>query len=146
MSEYMTLIFWAAVLVIMALAEAATAQLVAIWFVAGALVAFIASLFGAVFWLQCVLFIATAVILLCCTRPLVKKYLNGKRIPTNSDMNIGKTGTVISPIIKDSLTGRVMIEGLDWMAISENDENIEKGQKIIVKDIQGVKLIVSPVN
>lgn len=144
--DYKQLIFWAIVLVIMAIIEASTVQLVAIWFVVGALVAFIAAFFTNVLWIQALLFVASAILLLIATRPLVKKYLNSKAIPTNSDMNIGKTGVVVTAIpSSDSIGGRVTVDGVEWLAVSEDGNPIEVGEKIIVNNISGAKLIVSKV-
>ncbi|MGN0660249.1 MAG: NfeD family protein [Oscillospiraceae bacterium] len=140
------IILWAALFVILTIVEVASPQLVAIWFVAGSAVAFVASLLGAPMWLQVTLFLVTAVILLVFTRPVVKKYLNNRVIPTNSDMNIGKIGTVQIDIVPDTAGGRVSVDGVDWLAVSENGTPIEKGQKVVVKSISGAKLIVAPEN
>ena len=140
------LIFWAAILVIMSLIEASTVSLVAIWFVAGALVAFIAALFTDILWIQILLFVITAICLLVFTRPIVKKYLNSKTVPTNLDMNLGKVGIVKTTIEPDSVGGRVTVDGVDWLAISDDNSLIEEGTKVIIKEIKGAKLIVSKEN
>ena len=144
--DYKQLIFWAIVLVVMAIIEASTVQLVAIWFVVGALVAFIAAFFTNILWIQALLFVASAVLLLIATRPLVKKYLNSRAEPTNSDMNVGKTGIVVVPIPSaDEIGGRVKVDGVEWLAVSENGEPIDVGEKIVVNNISGAKLIVSKI-
>ena len=140
------LIFWAAILVIMSLIEASTVSLVAIWFVAGALVAFIVALFTDILWIQILLFVITAICLLVFTRPIVKKYLNSNTVPTNLDMNLGKVGIVKTTIEPDLVGGRVTVDGVDWLAISDDNSLIEEGTKVIIKEIKGAKLIVSKEN
>ena len=140
------LIFWALILVVMTIIEASSVSLVAIWFVAGALVAFITALFTDIFWLQILLFVVSAVCLLVFTRPIVKKYLNSKTVPTNSDMNLGKIGIVITASEPQTVGGRVTVDGVDWLAISADGTFIEEGAKVTVEEIKGAKLIVSKIN
>ncbi|HQH63959.1 MAG TPA: NfeD family protein, partial [Clostridiales bacterium] len=64
---------WIALFVVLVIIEAATVQLVTIWFAAGALAAFIAALLDVQFWLQLLIFVAVSVLALALTRPLVKK-------------------------------------------------------------------------
>ncbi len=135
-------IFWLVLTIVLGVFEAATVQLVAIWFVAGAIVAIIASLLGAPLWLQIVLFIVVSIITLVITRPFIKKRLNVKEIHTNADSMVGRIGTVLSDITDDSTAGRVMVGGLDWAAVAEDGEYIAKDEKVLIKAISGVKLIV----
>jgi membrane protein implicated in regulation of membrane protease activity len=55
---------------------------------------------------------------------------------------IGKQATVIKDIQRDSLKGRVRIEGEDWIAITEEDTVFSSGSYVEVKSISGTKLIV----
>ena len=50
-------VMWLIILVVLALAEAATINLVSIWFAAGALTALLISLFCQNFWIQLVVFL-----------------------------------------------------------------------------------------
>ena len=50
-------VMWLIILVVLALAEAATINLVSIWFAAGALTALLVSLFCQNFWIQLVVFL-----------------------------------------------------------------------------------------
>ena len=70
-----TPVFWLLVAVIFGVVEAATVQLMSIWFAVGAVAAMVASLFGAGIWLQLVVFFVVAFLVLVFTRPLVKKVL-----------------------------------------------------------------------
>lgn len=138
-------IFWLAATVILFIAEAITVNLVTVWFAVGALVAFIAAVAGAQIWLQIVLFVAVTIVTLIFTRPLAKKYFDGKHEATNADMVIGKIAVVTESIDNITAKGAVSCMGKVWSARSAQDENISEGEKVTVKSIQGVKLIVSPI-
>lgn len=137
-------ILWLAATVILFIAEAITVNLVTVWFAVGALVAFIAAVAGAQMWLQIVLFIAVTIITLIFTRPLAKKYFNGKHEATNADMVIGKTAVVTEDIDNICAQGAVSCMGKVWSARTESGEPVAEGVKVTVKAIEGVKLIVSP--
>ena len=133
-------IFWLVLLVILVIIEFATAQFVTIWFAAGALVAVFLS--GFPFWVQLVGFTVTSIILLILTRPLVKKLKKKPVVPTNADLDIGKTATVIQTINNATNEGRVRLNGIDWIAISVDDTIIENDEIVIIDRIEGAKLFV----
>ena len=136
-------IIWAAAIVVFAVLEAVTVQLVSIWFVIGSVAAFVSSLFGAPLYLQVVIWLIVSVVALIFTRPLVKKKLNAKAQPTNADRCIGKDAVVIEEINNKASTGQVKTDGKVWTARSDNNEIIRVGDTVIVQKIDGVKLIVS---
>ena len=131
---------WAGVFVVTLLVEGATAGLVSIWFAAGALVAGVATLLNAPLWLQLVLFIVVSGATLAVTRPLTRK-LRGKKQPTNLDRNIGAEAVVLTPIEPHTM-GTVNVNGLVWNAVDVDGGNITAGEIVIVKEIQGTKLLV----
>lgn len=137
---------WLGALVLFIIIEAIIPGLVCIWFALGALVALIASLLHAPFWLQGVLFVLVSVITLVLTRPLAKRYVNGKIEATNADAVVGKECLVTSKIDNILGTGRVKVGGQDWSAKSYSDDiSIESGTRALVEKIEGVKLIVKPI-
>lgn len=136
---------WLLVLVGLIILEAATVQLVAIWFVSGSLAAMIASMFNLSISWQLVLFVVFSGLSLLFLRPLIAGKLETRKIPTNADMVIGKTAVVIEKIDNDLAQGRVKVSGLDWTARSYDKSVIEKGSKVGVCAIDGVKLIVIPI-
>ncbi len=131
---------WAGIFVVTLLIEGATVSLVSIWFAAGALVAGVATLFGAQLWLQLVLFIVVSGATLTATRPLMRK-MRDKKEPTNADRNIGAEAVVLTPIEPHTL-GTVNVNGLVWNAVDVDGGNIPAGEVVIVKHIQGTKLLV----
>ena len=136
-------IMWFVAMAALMVLEFSTVSLTCIWFALGALAALIASLCGAPLWLQVVWFLIVSVLALAATRPLVKKYINGKTIPTNADMLIGQTCVVMEPISNLSETGAVKIGGKVWTARSEDGTVFAPGEKAVAVRIEGVKLIVT---
>lgn len=136
---------WVALLVATVVLELSTAQMVCIWFSAGALVSLIATFFGAEMWLQILLFVAVSAATLIATRPFVKKLTRGKKIPTNADRFVGGVGVVLVEIDNQQGVGQVKIEGAVWSARSESGECLPVGEQVRVSRIEGVKLIVEKV-
>lgn len=136
------IILWAVALVLLLIVEGATAQLVTIWFAAGALVALIAALFGAPLWLQVALFIIVSGVTLAATRPLVKKITKRKAQALNADRCIGETAVVTETIDNIRATGAVKVGGVVWTARSSDGSVIEEGKTVTVEKIEGVKAIV----
>lgn len=141
-SSYMY-IAWAAAIIVFAIVEAMTAQLVSIWFVLGAIAALIAALLHASIPVQVIIFIVVTILALVITRPLVKKYIHPKKEHTNADRVIGQTGLTIEQIDNINATGQVKIDGKVWTARSANDEIIPADTQVTVDKISGVKLFVS---
>ncbi|MBC5787859.1 MULTISPECIES: NfeD family protein [Clostridiaceae] len=136
------LIVWGIAFVVFAIIEALTPQLVSIWFALGSLVAFVAAIFGLPLWLQIVIFILISILALLATRPLAKRLLNKKIEPTNADRLIGKIGYILEPVDNFKEQGRVQIDGQDWSARSIDGTHLEVGTNVVVRRIEGVKLIV----
>lgn len=138
-----TIIFWVVALVVFLIVEAVTAGLVSIWFVFGSLVALICAALGAAIWLQIFWFVIVSVATLVLTRPLVKRYVDSRSVATNADRNIGRTAVVTERIDNLAATGAVKLDGVVWTARSTDDAvAIETGERVTVRAIEGVKLIV----
>ena len=135
-------IFWLAVVIVMAVIEIITLGLTTIWFAGGALVAFLASMLGADFLVQLVLFIAVSVLLLAITRPLAVKYLNKNRESTNAESLIGKLAVVKEEIDNLNARGHVSVKGQEWTARSFEEKIIPEGATVEIVEISGVKLLV----
>lgn len=125
-------IFWLVVLVAAILIEASCFALISIWFAVGALAAFIAAFCGASGTIQMIIFLGVSVTALALTRPLLKKLMPTKYIPTNGELDIGKTAVVTERIDPTAGTGRVCIGGVNWGANSADGSVIEEGDTVIV--------------
>lgn len=138
-----TIIFWVVALVVFLIVEAVTAGLVSIWFVFGSLVALICAALGAAVWLQIFWFVIVSVATLVLTRPLVKRYVDSRSVATNADRSIGRAAVVTERIDNLAATGAVKLDGVVWTARSTDDAvTIETGERVTVRAIEGVKLIV----
>lgn len=137
------LFVWIALMIVFTVVEAATVQLVTIWFAVGSLVALIANIAGANIVVQWVLFVAVSAVCLLATRPLVKRVVNAKAQPTNADRFIGQTALVTEGIDNETGTGRVNAKGTIWTARSLHGEQIELGASVVIKKIEGVKVMVA---
>lgn len=138
-----TIAFWVVALVVFLIVEALTAGLVSIWFVFGSLVALICAALGAAVWLQIFWFVIVSVATLVLTRPLVKRYVDSRSVATNADRSIGRAAVVTERIDNLAATGAVKLDGVVWTARSTDDAvAIETGERVTVRAIEGVKLIV----
>ena len=133
---------WLGAFLVFLVVEAVTVGLVSIWFAGGALVSLVSACFNAPLWLQLLLFVAVSALLLIFTKPLITKYVNNKTVPTNADALIGKTAIVTEDIDNDETVGQVKVGGQIWSAYTEDGNFAKKGDKVTVKSISGVHLIV----
>lgn len=140
-------LIWLGVLILAALVEVFSVQLLAIWFCFGALVSMIAAYFGLDPMWQIVLFLVVSIILILSTRRVVKKILTPKLQRTNADRLIGMECVVTENIDNIEGKGAAKVSGQDWTARAVRDDiKLYIGDKAVIREISGVKLIVEPVN
>jgi len=133
---------WLGAIVLFGLVEAATAGLVSIWFVAGAVAALVATILNVSVGLQFAIFLAVSAVALAATRPLVQKMKSGKTIPTNLDRVIGLTGKVTETVDNENATGAVYVDGKTWSARSADGTVLPEGSLVTISKMEGVKLFV----
>lgn len=141
MDLFMVLL-WGIVLIAGVIVEIVTVQFVSIWFACASLVSMIMAGLGTPRWLQLLVFAAITTILLLLTRPIVSRFRGGY-VRTNADMNVGKTALVTEEIKNELSKGRATIDGVSWKAVSEDGSSIGCGEVVVIKDIDGAKLIVA---
>ncbi len=140
-------LIWLAITVILAVIEASTMALVCIWFAAGAAAAMLAALLSMGFWPQIILFTLVSGICLAAVRPMAMQHLNTKKTATNADRAVGKEALVTETIDNRAPSGQVRVAGQVWTARAADDHQIiPAGTSVVVRQIQGVKLIVEPVS
>ena len=135
-------IIWLIVLVVCLVVEISTLGLTSIWFAGGALLALIISLVGGPLWLQVLVFLVTSIVLLVFTRPIAAKYFNKNRTKTNVESVAGKQAIVTETIDNLKGMGRIVTDGMEWTARSEDASVIEEGAVVTIEKIEGVKAIV----
>ena len=125
--------------------EIITVGFLIFWFGVGSLFAMVTSfIFPDNILLQSIVFLVSSTILIFCTKPIVNKYISKKSVPTNVYSVVGKIGIVTKPISFEE-PGQVKVDGETWTAVSKDSSAIEKDTEVTVHEIDGVKLIVSPV-
>jgi membrane protein implicated in regulation of membrane protease activity len=138
-------LFWLLFAILLGVIEAATVDLVAIWFAAGAAAAIIPALLGGRMWLQLAVFFVVSILTLAFTRPAAARVLHVRKTSTNADRVIGMMGVVTEDINNITGTGRVQVNGLSWAAKSADGEPIAKDESVLVREITGVTLMVERV-
>lgn len=135
---------WLLILLVCIIVEFISMGLTTVWFAGGALVAIIAAALHVPIAFQVALFLIVSILLLIFTRPIAVKYFNKDRIRTNAESMIGRQAIVISEINNLEGIGQVTVNGMEWSARSMDDTEIAVGEVVIVRAINGVKLIVEP--
>ena len=134
--------FWLAAAVVLAVVEAVTASLVTIWFAGGAVLAMVCAWLGIGYVGQLTVFVIGSLLLLMLTRPFAKRVLHRDGQPTNADRIIGQQGIVTEQIDQTKGTGRIMVLGQSWAAVSADESILEPKTAVVVQAIQGVKAVV----
>ncbi|MCR5676529.1 MAG: NfeD family protein [Agathobacter sp.] len=137
------ILIWLIMLIAFTAVELLTVGLVSIWLAVGALFALIVAAVSGPIWLQIVVFFVVSLITLLATRPLARKYVNRRILPTNADSLVGEVLAVKETVDNRNETGMGVIHGKEWTLRSTKDETvIPEGTLVKVTQIQGVKLIV----
>lgn len=124
--------------------EMATVGFLIFWFAIAALITALISLFIESIVAQTAIFVLLSATLIFLTRPLAKKLNKKDTIVTNANSIIGKEAIVLKEISPNNI-GQVKIDGDVWSAVcSLQDVTIPVGSKVSISKIDGVKVIVEP--
>ena len=134
---------WLGVLIISLIAEAATAALIAVWFVPAALISLILASLGTITIIQVVVFVLISAFCLAFFSVKLRSNLLKKGTKTNLDALIGADAIAEEDFDRER-TGRVKIMGQSWSAKTASDRTIVKGEVVRVLKIDGVKLFCEP--
>ena len=138
--------FWLITAGVFFFIELSTSGFLVFWLGLAAIISMIVSFFTASIGIQTAVFVGASILLIISTRPLLNKLLKSKEnttIPTNIYGIIGKKGIVVEDINDIDYTGKVKVAGELWSATSSED--LVKGTKIEVTEVNGVKLKVKPI-
>ncbi len=92
-------------------------------------------------FIQAIVFIIISFLIFINMKKLSKKIFKTTDKPTNVYALIGKKGMVTKDITKTT-RGYVKINGEIWSAISVNEDDIEKDSIVVVRKVEGNKVIV----
>lgn len=136
---------WFAITLFLIFVEATTVDLVAVWFALSSLImCILVAIFPSLsIWWQVLIFLVVSAVLLLATRPLVKKFLARKETQkTNLELIVGATGVCVEKIENDFSHGAVKVNGVVWTARTADGSTIEDNVLVIIKEINGNKLVV----
>ena len=138
--------FWLVISGISFAIEVVTVGFLVFWFGIGALLALAVSFLTDNILIQSVVFVISSTLLMFLTRPFVKKFAKSKDdVSTNAYSIIGKEALVIENIDTINGKGQIKVGGEIWSAKSKNNQIIEKGHKVEIVSIDGVKVLVKPI-
>ena len=140
--EITSTVVWLILVIAFLLIELATVGLASIWFVGGSLAGMCLSMLGVHIAWQIVGALAVTIILLIFTRPFVMKYVNKNKEKTNYDGVIGQVICIDETVDNLAQTGSALVSGQVWTVRSADDSVLVSGEKAVVVEISGVKLMV----
>ena len=135
---------WLGLIVAFIAVEAATVNLMSIWFIGGSVAGLVCAILGAPTLLQFAVFILVSALLLALLRPLLKKYLRVKPSRTNADRLLGQEALVTDDIDTLRETGAIRINGALGPANRVDDTQISAGSRVLIDRIEGAKVYVKP--
>ena len=140
--------FWLIASGIFFIAEIITTGFLVFWLGIAGLITMCISFFTDNLMIQASVFVILSAVLILATKPFVNKFVNKKETTekTNAFSIIGKAAIVIKDIDSINGVGQIKVDGEVWSAEGINGSNIEKGTKVEVKEIDGVRAIVAPIS
>lgn len=117
-------------------------------FAIGSAVAALIGLCGCNEMWQVVGFTISSLSLFIFIRPILLNRLDKRsqsRPKTNAEALIGRIAKVVEPIEEHS-SGRVMVYGDNWQAVSSDNKPVKVGEKVVVENIDSIILIVKRVD
>jgi len=141
------LIFWIVLGIALSVAEIFIPTFFLFWFGLGAFAAAVVSIFYGLI-VQLIVFIVVSALLLIFTRPIAVKMLLRKEPPEkiNIDAIVGKRAEVVKRIDPAAGTGMVRINGELWRAVTEDNSVVEVDNQVLIRKINGTKLVVKKIS
>ncbi len=118
--------------------EALTVGLVSIWFVPGAIIAAILSVWVKNFYIQLAVFLVISGITMFLSKKFFKK-TKSEKLAESNDLLIGKTALAKTDI--SATDGKVIVGDVYWRAMSESQ--INEGEYVTVTAVNGNTLTVT---
>ncbi len=137
---------WLITAVVLGIIESITVALVSIWMAIGAFAAAVFAFFGFSTAVQVLVFAAVSALMLILTAPLSKRFRQSKKVSTNADRLIGQEGVVLRRVDPIENKGQIKVMGQIWSAEGADGTELDIGEKVIVKAIEGVHVIVDRID
>ena len=133
--------FWVALIAIAIIVEIFTDQLIAIWFVPGAILSIVLDFFRVDILWQVAIFLVISAVGIVVSQKYLRKYVKATA-KTNIEAIIGEKCVVTEKIDNFAGVGQVKIKGQIWSARGVGEDDVfEPGEILSVVAIEGVKLI-----
>ena len=146
MEEILNWHWWMYAAILLFIVEVFTPGFIVACLGLGAVTASIFAYLGYDIDVQFMAFSISTLISLFLIRPLLyKKGEKEDKIKTNTDALIGRTGSVSETIDNKNNKGRVMIDGDQWKAYSQNNEIIELNAQVEVTSINSTIITVKKI-
>ena len=146
MEEILNWHWWMYAAILLFIVEVFTPGFIVACLGLGAVTASIFAYLGYDIDVQFMAFSTSTLISLFLIRPLLyKKGEKEDKIKTNTDALIGRTGSVSETIDNKNNKGRVMIDGDQWKAYSQNNEIIELNAQVEVTSINSTIITVKKI-
>ena len=145
---------WLAIALALVIIEIISVGFAALCLAIGAVGAAVASCFTDSLVWQITVFAVFTLISFIYVRPFMLKFLSRKKDSPKSlsrkkdspksgvEALIGRTAIVEEDIVPETNSGRVAIDGDRWKAVSEDGNNIMKGEKVVVLKVDSIILTV----
>ena len=135
---------WLVIALALVIIEIITVGFAALCLAIGAVGAAVASCFTDSLVWQITVFAVFTLISFIYVRPFMLKFLSRKKDSPKSGVEalIGRTAIVEEDIVAETNSGRVAIDGDRWKAVSEDGNNIMKGEKVVVLKVDSIILTV----
>lgn len=132
---------WVALIALAIVTELLTDQLIAIWFVPGAIVSIVLDFFSVDILWQIAAFLVVSAIGVFVSQKYLRKYVKATA-KTNIEAIIGEKCIVTEKIDNFAGAGQVKVKGQIWSARGvEEDALFESGEILTIVAVEGVKLI-----
>ncbi|MCX8057794.1 MAG: NfeD family protein [Spirochaetes bacterium] len=141
-------IIWLIIAIALIIFEIFTPGFLISIFSIGSIASMISAFFIKNIYVQILIFAIMNLLAFIFLRPLFLKivYKETNQNKTNTDLLIGKKGKVIEKVDNISGTGRIKIQGIDWKAISiEDNITFEIDEIAEVVKVEGAKVIIKKV-
>lgn len=138
---YITLLWLIAAVVFVAV-EAATYQMLTIWFAIGSVVCALLSALGLDIAWQIVAFFVVSACCLAALRPLSLKALKNRKLKSGPDSFVDEEVLVTEDVDNTLGKGKALLNGMEWTVRSADSCVITSGTKARVEKVCGVKLII----
>ena len=138
----MNKVIWLIFAFLFLIIEVFSVNMITIWFSLGCMFSFVCSLFHLGIIVQFIVFVLISFVGLLFFKNKISKNVNDNIETTNFENIVGKQGIVTTEINNNLGQGRILVDGEDWRAISDDNNILEVNSHVIVVKMESTKLYV----